>query len=125
MFQIGDIIYKRDFNNEIDYNHKCLEFQSFANTTEDCEIEQTQDYTKIIKTEVSLEDKNKSKLFELQDFLNDSDYIGRKISEIIALDQNLENFLNEYSDKFQMTNREILIKSQEARVRLNELKQYI
>ena len=110
MFEIGDKIYKKNFKNITEYNHRCLDIQNFVNNSkENLGINQTEEYIEIIKLKIDIKEEYDQEFIELKDYLNDTDYMVIKCSELGLI------MSNEYPEDY--------IKRKAARARINELKQ--
>ena len=79
------------------------------------------DYPEMVIIENKDKDILKSELNGLQAYLNSSDYIGTHYGEILT-QESKATFLDNISTTFNMSNMNILIKREEARDRIDELR---
>lgn len=63
----------------------------------------------------------KFRIDEAKKFLKSTYYIHEKISRALALRGSADSVLDEFSDTFRMTNREVLVKADEAKALIDEL----
>lgn len=82
----------------------------------ECDLYRTSDHKK------TFEDLHNANLIsEAKKFLDSTYFVHEKISRALALTGSAEDVLNEYSDTFQMTNREVLLKADEAKALIDSL----
>lgn len=106
-----------------DSNQKTIE-----NKIIELELEETtKDYIDEYSTQKTILNKEPEKLeiARLEAYLSSTDRIGRQISEKLLMGESRDVILDIFSDTFKKTYREVLIDSQEARDRINELRNII